>query len=247
MMLKTTLVISLIAASLAHANPTADVERRLKEMYPATNIVAARQSEVEGLFEVQMGRNIAFTDKTGRYFVFGHMFDMVNQVDLTAQRIADIGRVDFTGLPLQDAIVTVRGSGSRKLAVFSDPDCSFCQKLEAELAKLDNVTIFTFLFPLAGLHPEAQGKAERVWCAKDRDKAWAELMSEGKQPAVAVCVTPIERNLRLGESLGIRGTPTIILSDGHLIPGALPAAELDKRLAGVQQPNVAAKPKTTGN
>ena len=223
------------AADLASASPSAteaELEARLKELYPSTRISTVRQSEVAGLFEVTMGRNVAFTDGSGRYFVFGHLFDMREQKDLTAQRLSDINRIDFAQLPLQDAIKTVRGDGSRKLAVFSDPDCPYCKGLESELAKLEHVTIYTFLYPLDGLHPEAKGKAERVWCAADPAKAWAALMTTGKVAESQKCDTPIARINQLATSLGINGTPTIILQDGSLIPGAAPAAEINRRLAG---------------
>ena len=222
-------------AGVASASPSAtetEMEARLKELYPSTRITAVRQSEVTGLFEVIMGRNVAFTDNSGRYFVFGHLFDMREQKDLTAQRLSDINRIDFTQLPFQDAIKTVRGDGSRKLAVFSDPDCPYCKGLEGELAKLENVSIYTFLFPLDGLHPEAKGKAERVWCAANPAKAWAALMTTGKLVESPNCATPIARINQLATSLGINGTPTIILQDGSLIPGAAPAAEINRRLTG---------------
>ncbi len=222
-------------AGVASASPSAteaELAARLKELYPSTRITDVRQSEVAGLFEVAMGRNVAFTDTSGRYFVFGHLFDMREQKDLTAQRLSDINRIDFAQLPLQDAIKTVRGDGSRKLAVFSDPDCSYCKGLESELDKLDNVSIFTFLYPLDGLHPDAKGKAERVWCAPNPSKAWTELMATGKVAESPKCATPIERINQLANSLGINGTPTMILQDGSLIPGAAPAAEIDRRLAG---------------
>jgi thiol:disulfide interchange protein DsbC len=222
-------------AGVASASPSAtetELAARLKELYPSTRITAVRQSEVAGLFEVTMGRNIAFTDTSGRFFVFGHLFDMREQKDLTAQRLSDINRIDFAQLPLQDAIKTVRGDGSRKLAVFSDPDCPYCKGLESELAKLDNVSIFTFLYPLEGLHPDAKEKAERVWCSPNPAEAWTGLMATGKVAESPKCATPIERINQLANSLGINGTPMMILQDGSLIPGAAPAAEIDRRLAG---------------
>ena len=231
------LVLLSAASAVSAASPgspagEAEMEVRLNELYPSTRLSAVRPSEVSGLYEVTMGRNVAFTDPTGRYFVFGHLFDMKEQKDLTAQRLSDINRIDFAQLPLQDAIKTVRGDGSRKLAVFSDPDCPYCKGLEGELAKLENVTVYTFLYPLEGLHPEARGKSERIWCASNRAKAWSEFMTIGKLPSGPKCITPIERINQLAGSLGINGTPTLILQDGSLIPGAASAAEIERRLAG---------------
>lgn len=236
------------AASPGSPAGEAEMEARLKELYPSTRITAVRPSEVSGLYEVTMGRSVAFTDPTGRYFVFGHLFDMKEQKDLTAQRLSDINRIDFAQLPLQDAIKTVRGDGSRKLAVFSDPDCPYCKGLEGELVKLDNVTLYTFLYPLEGLHPDAKGKSERIWCASNRARAWSEFMTTGKLPDAPKCATPIERINQLAGSLGINGTPTLILQDGSLIPGAASAAEIERRLAGKAAPiRAAVTPRLKGD
>jgi thiol:disulfide interchange protein DsbC len=178
-----------------------------------------------------MGRNAAYTDSTGRYFIFGHLFDMKEQRDLTVERVEKAARIAFETLPLADAIKTVRGKGERVIAVFSDPDCPFCRRLETELDKLDNVTLYTFLYPLEGLHPEANGKAIAVWCAKDRSGAWSELMRSGKVPTKASCDNPIERNIQLGQRLSIQGTPTLISTDGRLLPGAAPRERIEQWLA----------------
>ena len=203
---------------------------RLKEMYPATSIERVQRSEISALFEVVMGKNAAYTDATGRYFVFGHLFDMKEQRDLTAERVEKTARVAFGELPLSDAIKTVRGKGERVLAVFSDPDCPYCRRLEAELDKLDNVTLYTFPYPLEGLHPEAKDKSIAVWCAANRSQAWAELMKSGKAPASRACDHPIERNIQLGQRLGIHGTPTLVSADGRTLPGAAPKDRIEQWL-----------------
>lgn len=225
--------IAAFAAATTVFADAGDVEKRLKEQYPATKITAVRETPVQGVYEVAMGRNVAYTDASGRYMIFGHLYDMKEQKDLTAQRLDEINKIDVSALPLSDAIKTVKGDGSRKLYVFSDPDCPFCQRLEREtMPKLDNVTIYTFLYPLEGLHPDAKRKAETIWCAKDRAKAWNDYMTTGNLPTEATqCDTPIERNIQLGNGLGINGTPTILTGDGTIVPGFVPASELERRLA----------------
>jgi len=225
--------IAAFAAATTVFADAGDVEKRLKEQYPATKITAVRETPVQGVYEVAMGRNVAYTDASGRYMIFGHLYDMKEQKDLTAQRLDEINKIDVSALPLSDAIKTVKGDGSRKLYVFSDPDCPFCQRLEREtMPKLDNVTIYTFLYPLEELHPDAKRKAETIWCAEDRAKAWDDFMKSGKLPdQVTQCDNPVERNIRLGGSLGINGTPTIIMGDGSMVPGFVPASELERRLA----------------
>lgn len=229
-------IIASLSVSVALAGTAGDVEKRLKDQYPATKITAVRESPVKGVYEVIMGRNVAYTDESGRYMIFGHLYDMKEQKDLTAGVLDALNRVDISLLPQADAISTVRGKGERKLFVFSDPDCPYCKRLEAELAKMDNVTIYTLLYPLEGLHPDARRKAEAIWCAKDRVKAWEEFMANGKLPDASGCETPIDRNLRLGNTLGVNGTPTIIFADGAIAPGMLPATEIERRLSGGGRP-----------
>ena len=224
----------LLSLTLSAAHATENVEAmtaRLKQMYPATRIERVDPSEVPALYEVVMGQNVAYTDASGRYFVFGHLFDMQTQRDLTAERLEKRQRVAVSGLPFADAIKTVRGNGERVLAVFSDPDCPYCQRLEGELEQLDNLTLYTFAYPLEGLHPEAKDKAVSVWCAPDRARAWAELMKSGKAPDKRSCDHPVDRNIALAQRLGIQGTPTLLSADGRMLPGAASSERIEQWLA----------------
>jgi thiol:disulfide interchange protein DsbC len=208
----------------------------LKRLYPATSFDAVRPSPVKGLAEVVMGANVAYVDETGRYFVFGRLYDMRESRDLTAERLDRLTRIEFSALPLEAAIETVKGSGARRLAVFSDPDCPYCRTLERELATLDDVTIYTFLYPIEALHPAAARKAVAVWCASNRAAAWADLMLRGVEPPPASCVNPIRANLALGARLRIQGTPTLFAGDGRRSVGAQSGGELDAWLrAGAKQ------------
>lgn len=235
---------ALTFVSLAHAQqaiPAATEEsapaiaEKFRAMYPNTRFTDVRKSKVVGLYEVVMGNNIAYTDDTGRYFIFGSLFDMREQVDLTAQRRQAGRKTEFPSQFLSNAIKTVKGDGSRVVAVFSDPDCPYCKRLEGELARLDNVTIYTFMYPLEQLHPEAKTKAIAVWCSKDREQAWNQLVLTGAAPKLTACANPINDNLVLGSRLGVTGTPTLIALDGRVLPGAAPAEKLDQWLNVVKQ------------
>lgn len=151
--------------------------------------------------------------------------------DITEQHRQQLTRVDFAKLPLAHAIKTVRGNGARKLAVFSDPDCVYCKKLEQDtLSTLDNVTIYTFLFPLAQ-HADARRKAGQIWCAPDRNQAWQHWMRDGTLPATAAtCPLPLDANLALGQKIGVGATPTVILPRGEVLPGAISRAALEAKL-----------------
>lgn len=222
-------------ASLAADTSATALAKRLRELYPNTQFNTVIDSPVAGIFEVVMGRNIAYTDEHGRYFLFGHLFDMPAQRDITAEHKDELARIDFSQLPLKDAIKTVHGAGSRAVAIFSDPDCPYCRKLEPELAKVDDVTIYTFLMPLTPLHPDARNKAISIWCGADRARAWSALMLRNQSPAKANCDHPVDRNVALGERYQINGTPTLISADGRVMPGAASAAQIEEWLAKTQK------------
>ncbi len=204
---------------------------RLQALYPSTRFGEIRPTPWPGVFEVAMGANLAYVDASGQYFLFGHLYDMKAQRDLTAERKDTLARIDFNALPLADAIKEVRGRGSRALAIFSDPDCPHCRRLEAELKGLSDVTIHTFLMPIASLHPQARAKAIAVWCAKDRLGAWQALMTRDQVPSSADCAHPVDRNVALADRLGVTGTPTLVAADGRVLPGAASAEQINAWLA----------------
>lgn len=208
------------------------VRAAIQARFPNTQITSVAKSQIAGLFEVVTGRNVSYTDPTGRYMVFGSIFDTQTQADLTQARRQELMKVDWANLPLNKAVKVVRGNGSRVFAVFSDPDCPYCRKLEQELAKVDNYTMYLFLYPLPSLHPDAGAKAEAIWCAASKDQAqqWWAMMRENKEPAKKSCPNPLPDVLKFAQENGIMGTPTMIRKDGAMMSGALPADRLEQWL-----------------
>ena len=152
----------------------------------------------------------------------------------------------FDKLPLDLSFTRVKGNGARKLVIFSDADCPFCHRLENELKNLDNVTIYTFLFPIDQLHPDAARKSKQIWCAPDKVKAWDDFFASGKVPDNAGdCGDPVAKTQALGESMKINATPTLVFADGTIVPGALPLAQIEKQLADseVEAKKLASAPK----
>jgi thiol:disulfide interchange protein DsbC len=130
---------------------------------------------------------------------------------------------------LKDAFTVVRGNGKRKVAVFADPNCGYCKRFERDLAKIDNVTIHTFLYPI--LSPDSAEKSKNIWCAKDKSKSWQDWMFNDQIPVGASCdTTALTRNLTLGRKHKITGTPTLIFADGSRVPGALSTQQIEKQL-----------------
>jgi thiol:disulfide interchange protein DsbC len=219
-------------AVLADAGEDA-VKKGLQAKFADSRVEMVRKTPYGGLYEVNMDGQLFYTDEKVSYFVVGNIIDAKTDRNVTQERMRDLMRVKFDSLPLEAAIKQVKGNGKRKLVVFSDPDCPYCKKLEAELAKVSDVTIYTFLYPLPSLHPQAIDKAKAVWCSADRLKAWDELMNKGAVPPAANCdIAPLAKVAELGARLKVNGTPTLIFADGLRVPGMVPAAELEKLLNG---------------
>jgi thiol:disulfide interchange protein DsbC len=216
-------------ASSASADYSA-VSDRIKRAFPELTVDSVRPSPMPGLLEIVSGRRIFYSDPTGSYILNGKLIDVVHKVDLTEQSTEDLSKVDPKILPLDDSFAEVRGNGKRQLYVFSDPDCPYCKRLETEFPKLNDVTIHVFLFPLESIHPNARVHAEAIWCAKDRVKAWTSKMKSDEVPPAHSCDTPVDRNLALGEKIGVSATPTLVFADGHIVPGARAAEEIERRL-----------------
>jgi thiol:disulfide interchange protein DsbC len=184
-----------------------------------------------GLYEVVLGDKVFYSDEKGDYFFIGGVYDTKTQSNITAERLQKIMAVQFDALLLDSAIKIVKGNGRRKLAVFSDADCPYCKKLEQDLVKVTDVTIYILLYPIDSLHPQAAEKSKSIWCAPDRAKAWNEWMMKGNLPKnKGTCETPIAKLVELGQKLHVSGTPTLFFADGRRVPGAISAEQIEKYL-----------------
>jgi len=149
--------------------------------------------------------------------------------NLTEERVRKLSAIAWESLPFAWAVTTTRGSGHRKIAIFSDPNCPYCKRLEGDLAKLDDITIHVFLYPV--LKPESVRQTKSVWCSKDRAKAWNDLILRDIQPtAPPDCGTPIEGIVELGRRLGADATPTWFLPSGERFKGAMPIERVEPLL-----------------
>ena len=221
------------AASGAMAAPAADaaIRKNLQERLPQLPpIEEIRATAMPGLYEVRVGpAGIFYTDAQGDFLIQGAMMDTKARRNLTEERINALNAIDFSTLPLKDAIVFKSGNGRRKLAVFEDPNCSYCHRLETELAKVKNLTVYMFLYPILG--PDSAVKSQNIWCAADRAKTWQDWMLRQKVPADAQCDTAaVQRVVAFGREHRITGTPTIVFEDGRRVSGAMDAAALENML-----------------
>lgn len=224
-----------VANAAAQVPPAVEgtLRKVLPERIPQLGTVdEVRRAPVPGLFEVRVGTDIFYTDAEGNFLVNGEIIDTRARRNLTEERVEKLLAVDFGKLPLKDAFVMVRGDGKRKLAVFEDPNCGYCKRFERDLQGVDNVTVYTFLYPILG--PDSNEKSRNIWCAKDKGKSWLDWMLRNQTPARAdaSCDTgALARNVDFGKRHKITGTPTLIFADGSRVPGAIPAAEIERLLA----------------
>ena len=235
---KTLLAFALAAPALVVLADEASIRKNLAERIPQLKqIDEITKTAVPGLYEIRVnGTEIFYVDADANHLIQGNLIDTKQRRNLTEERIEKLTMVAFDSLPMKDAFTIVRGNGKRKLAVFEDPNCGYCKRFERDLQKVDNVTISMFLYPI--LSADSTEKSKNVWCAKDKGKAWLDLMVRDQAvPAAGApgCDTSaIERNLALGKKHKITGTPTLIFADGSRVPGAISSAQVEKYLTDIK-------------
>ena len=205
------------------------IKRTLEGRLGGVKVDTVTKTPYLGLYEVRLDTELIYTDEKMNYIFSGNIIDGKNMQNLTEKRLRDLSSIKWENLPLDTAVKTVRGNGKRVLAVFSDPNCAYCKRFEKDLFKVDNVTVYTFLYPI--LSQDSHDKSKAVWCSADKSKAWLDLMLNGTIPATARCDTPIERTVELGRKHRVTGTPTLFFTNGERVPGAIPTEQIEKLLA----------------
>lgn len=216
----------------------ASLKKTIEAAYPKFKVDSVVKTPFAGLYEVFMGGQIIYTDDKFSFLIAeGRLVDPKTKKDLTGERLEELTKIDFKSLPLDQAIKVVKGNGSRKLVVFSDVDCPFCKRLEQkELSNISDVTIYTFLYPIEQLHPDAANKSRSIWCASNRVKAWNDWVFNGVLPSsTAKCDVPLEKVGELAHKYGVSSTPTLFFEDGKRMLGAQPYAEIEKGLQAAKK------------
>lgn len=218
------LLLLLLNCSIVHA----DFRQDLIKKYPAAE-GAKIEPSFKGFWSVVKGREILFVSDDMNTLIKGDVFDLKTNTSITAALIdANKPKLDTSSLNLKDAIKI--GSGTRRLYVFSDPDCPFCKKFDNELSKVKNAEIYIFPFPITGLHPNSATISQDIWCSPNKASAWHEYLANGIKPASSTCENPIQRNQAFADKNQIVSTPTWVLPNGSIISGAYTADEIEKQL-----------------
>jgi len=225
---------TLLYIDTAHAQAEQQLKTELqKKLGSNAKVRSVSPSPVAGLYEVLVGNDVFYSDSTGKYLIQGEIIELATGKNITEQRQADINRIKWADLTTANAIKTVRGNGSRQLAVFSDPNCGYCKRLDKSLQQLDNVTIYTYLIPI--LSADSALKSKQIWCSSDPYKTYIDWMVNGLTPSgKSDCTTPLDKNLAFAKSYGITGTPTLFFTDGSRFPGAVQIADIEKKFSSLK-------------
>ena len=227
-MIRALLVLVLLAAGAAQANEAA-IRKALTPKLGGAKIEGVQPAPMAGLWEVRVrgrsGVQLLYTDAAGAFLIDGNLYDLKNDRNLTDERLRVLNAIKFESLPFEQAVKVQRGDGRRVVAMFSDPYCPYCQKFEQTLQKINDITIYVFMYPV--IRPQNADHSKAVWCSADRQKAWLDLALHHKPPPAAPsCANPVEKNLELGQSLGVNGTPTLIFANGERVGGGMGATDL---------------------
>ncbi len=234
-MLKRFLSVAAIGLLLVSAVASADeatIRKAAAAKFPRANVQSVTKLPYLGLYEVVLSGEILYADENFDYIIYeGNIIDTKNDRNFTEERKRKLTSIPFEELPLDLAIKKVKGKGERKVAIFTDPDCPFCKRIEQDLTKVDNVTIYYFLYPIDSLHPQATEKAKKIWCSPDKMKAWDDYMQKGTAPtAASSCDNPVAKLTEFGGKRGINATPTLVFANGERVPGAISSAQIEKLL-----------------
>lgn len=225
------LILLLVSACYAQSD-IATVKKAIAEKFPEAGSNIEVTKTTFGWYEVYAGGRLFYTDEDVNYFFLGNIVEAKSMSNITAQRLQKLSAIKFESLPLDFAIKTVKGNGKRKVAVFSDPDCPYCKRLEKDLVNVTDVTIYTFLYPIPSLHPDAARKSKAIWCAPNRQKAWDDYMLRGVLAADKSCDSPIDEIQAVGQKYKMNGTPTLVFADGRVVPGAISTSDMETYLNG---------------
>ncbi|WP_346836876.1 thioredoxin fold domain-containing protein [Microbulbifer sp. SAOS-129_SWC] len=231
-----------LAGSAAHAEVDAAVVKTIKANLKAGNPKASygevRESPINGVYEVDIdgGTNTLFVSADGKHFIYGDLYGMAGgkMVNMSEKRRTTQRAKIMDSQDIKDMIVySPKGKTKAHIYVFTDVDCGYCRKLHKDVPKLNamGIEVRYLAFPRAGLNSLSYRKAATAWCAKDRKKTLTALKNNENVPLNVCANNPVAKEYHLGNDvIDVRGTPTIVLEDGTVVPGYLPPATLARAL-----------------
>ncbi|MCC6208661.1 MAG: DsbC family protein [Gammaproteobacteria bacterium] len=208
------------------------VRKVLAAIIPGQTPDAIRAAPTGGFYEVSYGTEMFYISQDGRYLLQGDLLDLKTQVNLTEKKRSEQRRELMQGVKKEDTIVFMpAGKPRHTVYVFTDIDCGYCRQMHKEIKRYNDlgIEIRYLAYPRTGIDTPSYYKAVSVWCAEDRKTAMTEAKA-GRQPPERSCDNPVEAEFSLGAKLGVSGTPTLVFSDGSIVPGYLNPTQLAQYL-----------------
>ena len=210
-----------------------NLEKNLKGLLPSNMpIESVQETPMEGVYEVVAGGQPLYVYSAGKFLMIGDVYDAESRVNLGEQKKNQQMSEAIKSVPEEEMIV-LGDNSDRYVVVFTDTDCGYCQRFHRNVAELNErgLQVRYLMFPRAGLESDSYNEAVSVWCADDQGRAMT-VAKSGGMVEEKNCENPVAAQYELGQQIGIRGTPTMILDNGEVIPGYLPPAQLLSR-AGI--------------
>ncbi len=219
-------------SSTSHADTQEDIAKvraELSKMIPQASEAEIIASPAKGVYRMQIQGSYAFAYVDGDFVLLGDLYNTADKVNLGEKANSERMATVIAELSPEKMIVFGPEDPKRYITVFTDIDCGYCRKLHNEVPELNaaGIQVRYLAFPRAGIGSDSFAKYESVWCNDDQRTALTSAKA-GKKVASAKCENPIAETYKLGQEVGVRGTPTIIFDDGTVAPGFVPAADLIK-------------------
>lgn len=221
------LVFAAPLAASATESDLAKVKAELARQFPEIAAGDLRPSPVPGLLELQVGGEVMYVSRDGKFIVLGEVVEVATRKNLTTVVREQAARDALAKVSENEMIVIGPSSPKRTITVFTDVDCPYCLALHRDVPELNRngVKVRYLLFPRGGIDSETYRRSVAVWCAKDRAEAVGKAKA-GEKIEMKTCVNPVEKHYKLGQSLGVTGTPTIFLEDGKRLSGYAPVPQM---------------------
>ncbi len=211
---------------LVQAGPAA-IKKSMSAILPGVPIKSIKASSIAGLFEVHIGTEVYYVTSDGRFLVYGDIIDVKSRQNLTAIARGQV-RLEIINAVSEDKMIIYEPRKTKRtITVFTDIDCPYCRKFHKDVPTLvkGGIRIRYIVFPRDGLSTSTYQKSVAVWCSRDRKKALT-LAKTGGKLENKTCANPIAEHYELAGRVGVRGTPTLVVDDGRILPGYVPPDKL---------------------
>ncbi len=234
--------IAVIASSAMLALPGAaladdkldSVRIKISEMFESIDAEDIDTSGIDGWYKIQRGAIVAYVSEDGRYLMQGDMIDLDLQMNLTELARNSARKELMDTLEDGKVIAFTPAEIKHTITIFTDIECGYCRRLHSQIDDYleKGIQVRYLLYPRNGPASRAWNTSEEVWCSNDRQTALTQAKLDRDFESQSCDASTIQEHYRLGREVGLTGTPAIVLEDGTLISGYMPAEALAASLDG---------------